>query len=195
MNIGEAFSLINNDRIPLDKAITRWADLGCGTGLFTQALSHMLQRGSSIHGIDNNRSLKRQTTPNGVEIIPLQLDFVTGDWDLQNLDGIVMANSFHYVKDKPAFLKKAQTYLKPQASILIVEYDTDTPVPTWIPYPLSFSSLTKLFIAEGYTSIQKLGERPSIYGGGNIYGALISAARSALISQFLSISLFLLLYN
>jgi ubiquinone/menaquinone biosynthesis C-methylase UbiE len=186
MNCNEAFSLIKSDRISLDKTVTRWADLGCGTGLFTQALSRMLQPGSSIHGIDNNRSLKRQTTPDGVEIIPLQLDFITGDWDLQDLDGIVMANSFHYVRDKPAFLKKAQTYLKPQASILIVEYDTDTPVPTWVPYPLSFSSATKLFTAEGYTPIQKLAEKPSIYGGGNIYGALIKAGpvfRSAVISH------------
>lgn len=178
MNVNDALSLIKNDRILLNKEITRWADLGCGTGLFSQALSRMLQPGSSIYGIDNNRSLKRQTTPDGVEIIPLQLDFVTGDWGQQDLDGIIMANAFHYVKDKSAFLKKAQTYLKPQASILIVEYDTDIAVPTWVPYPLSFTSLTQLFTGAGYTSIQRLGEKPSIYGGGNIYGALILAGEN-----------------
>ena len=172
MNVHEAFDLIKTDRILLDKRVTHWADLGCGTGLFTQALSRMLQPDSTIHGIDNNSSLRRQTTPNGVEIIPLRLDFVTVDWGLQDLDGIIMANSLHYVKDQVSFLQKIKTYLKPEAYILIVEYDTDTPVPTWVPYPLSFSSLTNLFIHAGYTSLQKLSERPSIYGSGYIYGAL-----------------------
>jgi trans-aconitate methyltransferase len=173
MKGNEAFDLINNDHISRNKSVTHWADLGCGTGLFTQALSRLLQPGSSIHGIDNNRSLKRQTTPNGIEIIPLQLDFVTDDWGLQDLDGIVMANSLHYVKDKVAFLQKIKPCLKPGVSFLIVEYDTDTPVPAWVPYPVSFPSLVRLFTNVGYTSVQKLGERPSIYGGGNIYAALI----------------------
>ncbi|HEX9509845.1 MAG TPA: class I SAM-dependent methyltransferase [Puia sp.] len=174
MSPDEAFSLIKNDAIPRDKRITHWADLGCGTGLFTQALSRLLQPGSSIHGIDNHPSLKRQTTPNGIGLIPLQLDFVTDDWRLQHLDGILMANSLHYVKDKGAFLSKASAFLQPEASFLIVEYDTDTPVPTWVPYPVSFSSLKELFTHAGYTSIQRLAERPSIYGGGNIYAALIN---------------------
>jgi len=174
MNIHEAFNLIKADRILRNKEITHWADLGCGTGLFTQALSRMLQPGSSIHGIDNNSSLRRQTTPNGIEIIPLQLDFVTADWGLQDLDGIIMANSLHYVKDKVSFLLKIKAHLKPAAPILIVEYDTDIPVPAWVPYPLSFPSLTNLFTSAGYITIQKSGEKPSIYGGGNIYAALIN---------------------
>ncbi len=175
MNIHAAFDLIKADPILRNKEATHWADLGCGTGLFTQALSRMLQPGSSIHGIDNNASLKKQITPNGVEIIPLKMDFVSGDWGLRDLDGIIMANSLHYVKDQSSFLQKIPTFLKPAASILIVEYDTDTPVPTWVPYPLSFSSLTKLFTGAGYISVQRLGEKPSIYGGGNIYAALIDS--------------------
>ena len=173
MSPSEAYSLIKNDLLPGDQRITHWADLGCGTGLFTQALSRLLQPGSTIHGIDTRPSLKRQTTPNGVDLIPLQLDFVTDDWGLQPLDGILLANSFHYVKDKGAFLSHTKSLLQPNASLLIVEYDTDTPVPTWVPYPLSFPALKDLLTHAGYTVIQKLAEKPSIYGGGNIYAALI----------------------
>ena len=176
MSPAEAYSLIKNNLLPGDQRITHWADLGCGTGLFTQALSRLLQPGSTIHGIDTRLSLKRQTTPNGVDLIPLQRDFVTDDWNLQQLDGILMANSLHYVKDQSAFLSHKKTRLQPDGSFLIVEYDTDIPVPTWVPYPVSFSSLQQLFIHAGYTAIQKLGEKPSIYGGGNIYAALIQPA-------------------
>ncbi|HWK07690.1 MAG TPA: methyltransferase domain-containing protein [Puia sp.] len=187
MSPEEAFSLIKNDVVQQDRRITRWVDLGCGTGLFTQALSRLLQAGSSIYGIDIHPSLKRQTTPNNVELIPLQLDFVTGDWaavrqgtsrepgnSLQRLDGVLMANSLHYVKDKAAFLSKISTFLQPQATFLIVEYDTDIAVPTWVPYPASFQTLTQLFTHAGYGSIRRLAEKPSIYGGGNIYAALLN---------------------
>ncbi|HTI10621.1 MAG TPA: class I SAM-dependent methyltransferase [Puia sp.] len=173
MNLDQAFSLIKNDWLPRNKASTRWVDLGCGAGLFTHALSLLLQPGSSIYGIDTQPSLRRQTTANGVGLIPLQLNFVTDDWGLQDLDGVLMANSLHYVKDKTTFLSNITSYLNPRASFLVVEYDTDTPVSTWVPYPLSFSSLTALFTHAGYPSINKLGQRPSAYGRANMYAALI----------------------
>ncbi|MES1161417.1 MAG: class I SAM-dependent methyltransferase [Bacteroidota bacterium] len=175
MTADQAFSLINNHRLTTIQRPTHWADLGCGSGLFTLALSRLLQPGSSIHGIDIHPSLKRQTTTNGVELLSLKLDFVTNDWGLRDLDGILMANSLHYVKDKTTFLKKISPYLLPAVSFLIVEYDTDTPVPTWVPYPLSFSSLTALFTQAGYRSIQKIGQRPSAYGRANMYAALIQS--------------------
>src|SRR5690348_818784 len=78
-----------------------WADLGCGSGLFTQALAGLLPAGSRVHGIDTNPSLPQQTMPNGTSIIPLAADFIKDQLPLSALDGILMANSFHYVKDKP----------------------------------------------------------------------------------------------
>jgi len=39
MSPEEAFSLIKNDVVQQDGRITHWVDLGCGTGLFTQALT------------------------------------------------------------------------------------------------------------------------------------------------------------
>ncbi len=174
MNSSDAFNLIDNDLIPRKKAITDWADLGCGTGLFTQALSRMLQPGSRIYGIDQQRSLKQQTTPNGIGIIPLQLDFVNDDWGLRDLDGIVMANSLHYVKDQPAFLRQLDSALLPAATLLLVEYDISRPIPTWVPYPVPFAALSTLLKKTGWFHIQKLGQRPSAYGRGNMYAALAS---------------------
>lgn len=173
MTINEAIALINTENITRNTAISRWADLGCGDGLFTMALSRLLADRSIIHGIDKTSVLKHQITRTGVEIIPGKFDFVNDDLALQHLDGILMANSLHYVKDKLPFIRKIKTYLNPGALFLVVEYDTDTPAARWVPYPLSFLSLTKLFKSAGYAHIQKLGERPSVYGKKNMYSALI----------------------
>jgi ubiquinone/menaquinone biosynthesis C-methylase UbiE len=152
-----------------------WADLGCGDGLFTYALASLLSPQSMIYAIDNNAAAlqKISSTPD-VSIQTLKLDFVNESLNISNLDGIFMANSLHYVKDKIAFLAKASGYMKQVSSFFIVEYDLDIPVSTWVPYPISFQSLEKLFIKAGYTSITKLHERPSVYGRGNIYSAIIT---------------------
>jgi len=150
-----------------------WADLGCGDGLFTRALAHLLPAGSTIYGIDRQPAFQRQTTPEGVTLIPQTLDFVKDPPGHNDLDGILMANSLHYVSDKPALIRRLRTGMRPAAPFLIVEYDTDQPVPTWVPYPLSFDTLDTLFRAEGYTHIQQLGTRPSVYGRADLYAVLI----------------------
>ena len=174
MTIEEAVLLIDTGYINPNNKISTWADLGCGKGLFTMALASLIPGGSTIYAIDKNNSLTSRVTANGVKVVTKESDFVTDELTLQNLDGILMANSLHYVKDKPEFLQKIKSYLKPEALFLIVEYDTDVPVARWVPYPLGFLSMTTLFNNAGYKSIRKLGERPSVYGRGNMYASLIS---------------------
>ena len=173
MTAAQALSLIDTTCLHALQP-TRWADLGCGTGLFTFALSSLLQPGSSIYAVDQKVSLKTQSTPNHVTIHPLKTDFEKQDLGLRDLDGILMANSFHYIKDKSALLQRLKPLLRPKHFFLIVEYDTDKPVSTWVPYPLTFSALQSLFHAAGYSTITRLADQPSIYNNNNIYSALIN---------------------
>ena len=169
MTLNEAFSLIDTagPLLPRPGSTQQWADLGCGAGLFTEAIARLLPGGSTVYGIDIKPGLRQQTTPNGVTLVPMTANFEKSELDLHDLDGILMANSLHYVKDKPALVKKLRAYMRPDAPFIIVEYDTDMPVSTWVPYPLSFASLTKLFPRVG-----KLGRRPSVYGRADIYAAI-----------------------
>ncbi|HEY0608293.1 MAG TPA: class I SAM-dependent methyltransferase [Chitinophaga sp.] len=170
MELNEAIELIRYEGIAGPGA-SAWADLGCGSGLFSRALAGLLQAGSTVYAVD--KEPVRLESKNGVTIKPLQLDFVASELPLQNLDGILMANSLHYVKDQHAFIKKAGSYLKAGGSFLIIEYDTDKANP-WVPYPLSYHSLLKLFHRAGYPNITRLHEHASIYGRANIYSVLIS---------------------
>jgi len=164
MNIDEATSLIKNADLP--SVPTHWADLGCGSGLFTRALASLLPDGSSIHAIDRKPLIQagiipgktasvetasgKTTSGPGVDIIPVKADFITGDLDLPPLDGILMANSLHYVADKQTFLRRIDTWLRPAAQILIVEYDTDRPIANW--YPTRSASI----LSPGYSGIKTL---------------------------------------
>ena len=176
MTSEQAFLLINRMPVSPGPIPQNWADLGCGSGTFTEALARMLPARSIVYGVDKGAGLHPHTTANGVSILSRQVDFLSEELGLYHLDGILMANSLHYVKDKPAFLLGLKASLKPGASFLIVEYDTDRAVPTWVPYPISFASLQGLFHAAGYGGVQKLASQPSVYHSGDLYAAFISTA-------------------
>lgn len=173
MELYEAIELIKNNDMPRAAPAT-WADLGCGSGIFTFALAHSLKAGSTIHAVDRDPvMLQPFPNPNGIAIQTLQLDFVATALPLRHLDGVLMANSLHFVSNKKALLNHLTDCLKPGGCFLIVEYDTDRPAPPWVPYPISFKSLQPLFASHGLTSVQKLGERTSAYGRANMYAAWI----------------------
>jgi len=172
MQLKEAKALLQNEYLLSQKNTSVWADLGCGSGLFTNALSHYLKTGSRIYAVDKINRLNSEGANIGVEVIPLKADFETAVLHLGKLDGVLMANSLHYIKDKPSFLAKCKQDFSNE-TFLVIEYDTDIPVPRWVPYPISFSFLTALFQEAGFNKIVKLSERPSSYGRSNMYSALI----------------------
>lgn len=172
MQLAEAIALINTPKIVLQQPVV-CADLGCGSGLFTHALASLLPSGSIIYGVDKTSSIKNNAANSNVQIQLIKADFEKDDLPLSNLDGLLMANALHYVKDKSTFISKLKTLVKPEGFLLFVEYDTDKPVGKWVPYPISYTSLQAHFKKAGYTNIQKLHERPSLYGHGNLYSSLI----------------------
>lgn len=76
------------------------------------------------------------------------------------LDGIVMANSLHFFKDKVKVLRHVRSYLKLSGVLLLVEYDVDLGNP-WVPYPLSFESFRALASRAGFSEPQLLAKAPS----------------------------------
>jgi hypothetical protein len=173
MELQEAVTLIQTKEIVQEKQ-TVWADLGCGSGLFTRALSGQLHTGSTIYAIDNKISaFQNSSVSNDVIIKTLQSDFVHDDLHLQDLDGILMANALHFVRNKKQFIEKVTQLFRSVPVFLLVEYDTDTPNP-WVPFPLSFTNLKKLFTDLGFHSVKKISEKKSLYRSGKMYSVLIT---------------------
>jgi trans-aconitate methyltransferase len=154
-------------------APSTWADLGCGDGTFTLALAERLAPGSAIHAVDRDpRAVKRvPPTAGGVRIATYVSDF-TRSWPFgSGLDGILMANSLHFVESQREFLRRCETALAVPGRLLIVEYDTDIANP-WVPYPVSLALLSRLAGEAGFQGVQKLGSRPSRYHRAALYATL-----------------------
>ena len=173
MELPEAVKMLANDKFNSLHQET-WADLGCGNGTFTLALAHFLQPQSIIYAVDTDKAALRQipTEYNSVVIEKKQGNFDANNLPFKDLDGILMANSLHYIKDKDSFIQRAVGYLEEDGSFLLIEYDTGR-ANQWVPYPLSFSSLIGLFGRAGFHSTRKLQERPSVFGNSKLYSALI----------------------
>lgn len=106
MDLKTAISLIQSSKIKSNEP-TNWADLGCGSGLFTKALSTLLEPGSKIAAVDKDASaLKKVNVVSGIILEKLNADFVNEDLPLKNINGILMANALHFVKDKKIFMQK-----------------------------------------------------------------------------------------
>lgn len=172
MTLQEAIALLPA-AILKEEPASKWADLGCGEGLFTEALTALLPEGSYIHAVDKITSFPEIKSNRNISIQFHQADFVKEDLPLQGLDGILMANSLHYVPNKEVFLRQAKQYLSTTGSWIIIEYDSRQSN-RWVPYPIPFEELKQLFLEEGYASVMKISERPSIYNAGKMYSAFIS---------------------
>jgi ubiquinone/menaquinone biosynthesis C-methylase UbiE len=149
-----------------------WADLGAGTGAFTLALAELVGPGGEVIAVDRDRGalrgLERALRPGGATVRTLGADF-TKPIDLASLDGVVMANSLHFVHDKTAVLALVHRMLKPSGRLLVVEYDANKGN-LWVPHPLSFETWRALADANGFSDTRKLASVPSRFLG-RIYAA------------------------
>jgi ubiquinone/menaquinone biosynthesis C-methylase UbiE len=151
-----------------------WADLGSGEGAFTLALADLLGPSGVIFSVDRNeRALRVQGAalldmfPEAT-ISPLVADFTT-PLELPPLDGIVMANSLHFVRHKLDVLRRIRGYLRANGRLVVVEYDSDHGNP-WVPYPLSFRTWAALSAEAGFRDTMRVGTVPSRFLG-SMYAA------------------------
>jgi len=152
-----------------------WADLGSGAGAFTLALADLLGPGARIHSVDRDGgALRRQREGFERQFPEAVVDYRQADFtmplNLPPLVGVVMANSLHFVRDKPPVLVRIRELLRPGGRLVLVEYDGDRGNP-WVPHPLSYPTWERLAATTGFSGTRLLTRVPSRYFGA-IYSAL-----------------------
>ena len=113
MQLDEAAAMLNHDYFHVAEQMV-WADLGCGNGTFTLALANLLSPGSFVYAIDSNAASLQQipSSYNQVSIEKHKADFISDKLPFDKVNGILMANAFHYVQHKDAFIKKIAVHIK-----------------------------------------------------------------------------------
>lgn len=144
----------------------RWADLGAGEGAFTLALADILGPDARIVAVDKDRGALRALVGRAETRVG---DF-TKPLDLHDLDGVVMANSLHYVRDKQRVLESVRAMLRPGGRLIIVEYGTNRGN-TWVPYPFTYKQWEKLAERAGFKNTRLLSTVPSKWLG-TMYSAV-----------------------
>ena len=152
-----------------------WADLGSGSGAFTLALADLLGVESEIYSVDRDAgALRDQERAMRARFPAVQVHYLTADYtrplSLPLLDGIVIANSLHFLRDKENVLRALKTYLRPGGHFILVEYDTDQGN-MWVPHPLSFPTWQATAQRAGFTATRLIATVPSRFLG-RIYGAV-----------------------
>lgn len=170
MTSSEARGLIENAIVA--KTPSTWIDLGCGSGTFTYALADLLCEESKIVAIDR-LSHPIASKRNGVDIEFKQADFERQELFFENVDGILIANALHYVKDQEGFLRSIKPWLKEEGQLILIEYDTDKSN-QWVPFPLTFEKVRQLLLKIGFGNVKKIGEHDSRFRDDQIFACLAS---------------------
>ena len=161
-----------------------WIDFGAGTGTFTHALAARLGAGSRVYAVDHDPkaivSLGREQWERGVDVVPVVGDFTRGvkllGADTSGVDGILFANSLHFVEQPETVLARLVPLLRPGGSVVIIEYD-GRGANRWVPYPIPSDRLGEVCAQAGLEPPVITARRPSAYGGA-LYVAATKPERS-----------------
>jgi SAM-dependent methyltransferase len=146
-----------------------WTDLGCGDGIFTAALYSTLEPGSEIYAVDKKKRALDALISNFAESYPnaaphvIAADFTRG-LALPPLDGLLMANSLHFVRRKRPVLDQLVTLLKPGGRLIVVEYNTSRGNFA-VPHPLDEAGFLALAEEVGLRQPRILAKIPSTFLG------------------------------
>ena len=155
----------------------RWLELGAGEGAFTLALADVLGPGGEIVALDRDGGALRRLADELPRRFPgVRLDARIGDFrdELPDgpFDGVLAANSLHFVTDPADVLRRAAGRLAPGGRVVVVEYDADRGNP-WVPHPFSAAAVRRDRPARpASANAREIGRVPSRF-----LGAIYSARR------------------
>ena len=132
------------------------------------ALRELLGPEAEIYAVDRNRGrlaelVRAHQTRYGasehLHIIPADFN---DELDMPPLEGVLMANSLHFFRNKQKILQHVGSFLKPKGKLLLVEYNVDRGNP-WVPHPLSFETFCDLAPRAGFSEPRLLAKHPSSF--------------------------------
>lgn len=163
--------------VPSPEDTATWADIGAGEGAFTLALADLIGPEGRIVAVDRDAgALQANAEAVAARFPAVQLTTLVADFTvplaLPPLDGLVAANSLHFVpRDRQvAIIRSLAAHLRPGAPFIVVEYDADRGNP-WVPHPFTATTFARMAAEAGLDDTTPLARVPSRFLGG-IYSAV-----------------------
>lgn len=154
-----------------------WLELGAGTGAFTLALLDLLGADADVTAVDRDAAALDELHAAADRRFPnASLNVVVANFtgalpaEPGDFDGVLMANSLHFVRDKEPVLRDAISKLRSGGRFILVEYGADQGNP-WVPWPLSYPTWMELATSVGLRETRTVAEVPSRFLG-SIYAAV-----------------------
>ncbi len=149
-----------------------WADFGAGDGTFTRALAAWLGAGARLYAVDRDAlavdALRRWAKKSGADVTVVRADlarsFELPGAESGTLDGLLLANTLHFLRDGANALARLAAWLRPGGHAVLIEYD-HRPASRWVPYPIHAADLPALFEAAGLTAPEVVARTASAFGG------------------------------
>jgi SAM-dependent methyltransferase len=175
MDAEEALRLIS---VAVPEGPGTWADFGAGDGTFTRALASRLGGGARIYAVDRDeRALRRlQRGAKDIQAVVrpvranLERPFELLGVGPGTLDGFLLANTLHFIRDQSEVLARLAGWLKPGGIAVVIEYDRRAPS-RWVPHPIDADDLPALFEGAGLATPRIAARADSTFGG-EIYVAM-----------------------
>jgi predicted methyltransferase len=105
------------------------ADIGAGTGYFSVRLAHMLPRGK-VYGVDVELSMVRYLADRAKREKLANVIAVAGQADDPRLpekaDLALMVDVYHHIEQRPRYLAKLRSELKPGARFAVIDFRPDS---------------------------------------------------------------------
>ena len=171
MRLGEAVAFIRPSVGPGPGA---WADLGAGTGTFTEALAVILGQAGSVVAVDRDPSVVAvleqlaEMDASRAPITAAQGDIATvhriESLRAREFDGVLLANVLHYFETPEDVLRNVHGLVKASGRVVVVEYDRRR-ANAWVPYPLPFERLRLVLEMTGFASLELVNRRSSAFQG------------------------------
>ncbi len=161
MNHDDHVALI---RAGVEGAGPRWLELGAGRGRSRWRSPMCSGPNARITAVDRDRrALETMRSRVAARFPAAAVDTViadfTGGLPPGPFDGVLAANSLHFVARLDPVLDAIGAALAPGGRFLLVEYDADQGNP-WVPHPISFARWRRLAPARGFARTAPDPSRP-----------------------------------